>query len=159
MAREMKPGKKFRYDLETVLKVRKIKEKKEQEEFAKRTRDYMTEKEKQEKIEREKQDREKELRSILGKGPIQGFERVMQRKMHLGILKDERDKQEKKTDEANERLEAQRQSLVTSMKDRKVMERHRENTLKKYQHLMRQVEGKTLDETAVLRHARKKPNA
>ena len=45
MAKKPKPGKKFKYQLESVLKVRAIKEKKEQEKFADKKREYITEKE------------------------------------------------------------------------------------------------------------------
>ena len=42
-----KAGKKFKYDLEAVLKVRGIKEKKEQEKFAEKSREYLTQKQKE----------------------------------------------------------------------------------------------------------------
>ena len=47
MAKEVKPGKKFDYPLETVLKVKKIKEKKEQEKFAESQREYYLEKQRE----------------------------------------------------------------------------------------------------------------
>ena len=155
MGRDVKPGKKFKYDLETVLKVRHIHEKKELETFAERKRSYLEELAKQDRIEAEKRAREGELRSILGKGPISDFERILRRKHHLGILKEEKDKQVKKTDEASEKMEVQRQKLVESVKERKVMERHKENKFKKYKEVMTQLEGKTMDEIAVTRHARR----
>lgn len=155
MAREIKPGKKFKYDLEPVLKVRKIRERQEQEEFSKRQRDFLTEQEKQEKIEAEKRAREGELRTILRKGPISDFERILRRKHHLGVLKEEKDKQVEKTLAANKKMEEQREKLIVSMKDRKLIDRHKEHRFKRYKEVMNQLEGKVIDEIAVIRHARK----
>ena len=67
---KQKPGKKFKYDLQSVLKVRAIKEKKEQEKFADKQRTYMTEKEREEAIDREKKGKEEELREFVLFHPV-----------------------------------------------------------------------------------------
>ena len=123
-----KPGKKFKYDLEAVLKIRGIKEIKEQEKFAEKSREYLTEKEKEELIKQEKLTKEEELRGVFKKGPISDFDKVLRRKAHLEILKDDLDTQVDKVIEASQKLEEQRAKLISSMKDKKIIKTPRKKT-------------------------------
>ncbi|MBI5399127.1 flagellar FliJ family protein [Candidatus Saganbacteria bacterium] len=146
-----KTGKKFQYDLQAVLKVRAIKEKKEQEKFAEKQRAYMIEKQKEEAIAQAKKDREEELRGVFRKGQISDFSKVLQRKAHLEVLKDDLARQVEKVIEASKILEEQRAQLISSMKDKKIMEKHREKKLKEYQKALLDLETKFLDEIATER--------
>jgi flagellar FliJ protein len=146
-----KPGKKFKYGLESVLKVRAIKEKKEQEKFADKKREYLTEKEREEQIERNKKTKEGELRGVFKKGAISDFAKVLRRKAHLEVLKDDLDKQIEKVIEASKLLEEQRAYLIEAMKDKKVMEKHKEKKLDEYKKIMQALETKFLDEIATAR--------
>jgi len=156
MAKKPKPGKKFKYDLESVLKVRAIKEKKEQEKFAEKQRDYMTEKEREEAIEREKRGKEDELRGVFKKGPISDFAKVMRRRSHLDVLKDDLDKQVETVIEASKVLEEQRARLVSSMKDKKIMEKHKEKKFDEFNKLIQELELKFMDEIATQRFKHEK---
>jgi flagellar FliJ protein len=156
MAKKPKPGKKFKYDLQSVLKVRAIKEKKEQEKFAEKKRTYLTEKEREEAIEREKKGKEEELRGVYRRGPISDFSKVLRRKAHLEVLKDDLDAQVEKVIEASKLLEEQRAHLVSAMKDKKIMEKHKERKLDEYSKLMLELETKFLDEIATQRFKHEK---
>lgn len=156
MGKKPKPGKKFKYDLASVLKVRAIKEKKEQEKFAEKQRDYLTEKQKEEAIERDKHNKEDDLRGVFKKGPISDFSRVLQRKAHLEVLKDDLDKQVEKVIETSKILEEQRAKLINAMKDKKIMEKHKEKKLKEYDKMMLDMETKFLDEIATQRFKHEK---
>jgi len=156
MARKPRPGKKFKYDLESVLKVRAIKEKKEQEKFAEKKRSYLTEKEKEEAIEQEKKTKEEELRGVFRKGPISDFAKVMRRRSHLDVLKDDLDEQVEKVIEASKLLEEQRARLIESMKDKKIMEKHKEKKLDEYKKIMQELEIKFMDEIATERFKHEK---
>ena len=148
---KQKPGKRFKYDLASVLKVRAIKEKKEQEKFAKKQRNYLAEKQKEEAIEQNKHNKEDDLRSVFKKGQISDFSRVLQRKAHLEVLKDDLDKQVEQVIEASKVLEEQRAQLINAMKDKKIMEKHKERKLKEYDKMMLDMETKFLDEVATQR--------
>jgi len=154
MAKEQKPGK-FKYTLETVLKVRGIKERKEREIFADKQRAYITEKEREEQLEEEKKEKEGELKGIIKKGPISEFEKVLRRHAHLGVLKKDIDVQIEKVIEASKKLEDQRSALIDSMKNRKIIEKNKEHKLKEYEEMMKQLEIKFLDEIATGRFKRK----
>jgi len=146
-----KPGKRFKYDLESVLKVRGIKEKKEQEKFAEKQVEYIKQKQKEETIKQEKKHKEEELRNVFKRGPITNFEKVLRRKAHLEVLKDDLDNQVEKVIEASSALEEQRAHLVASMKDKKIMEKHKEKKLDEYKKIMQDLEVKFLDEIATER--------
>ena len=153
MAKEQKPGK-FKYTLETVLKVRGIKERREKEKFADKQREYLTEKEKEEQLEEEKKEKEGELKHIIKKGPISQFEKVMRRHAHLGVLKKDIDDQIEKVIDASKRLEDQRSKLIESMKDRKIIEKDKGHKLEDYDDMMKNLEIKFLDEIATQRFKR-----
>lgn len=146
-----KAGKKFNYGLETVLKVRGIREKKEQEKFAEKKRDYLKEKEIEEEIKEEKKGKEEELRGVFRRGPISDFAKVMRRRAHLDVLKDDLDEQVEKVIEASKLLEVQRAQLVEAMKDKKIMEKHKERKLDEYNKIMQDLELKFMDEIATQR--------
>jgi len=146
-----KPGKRFKYDLESVLKVRGIKEKKEQEKFAEKQVEYIKQKQKEETIKQEKKHKEEELRNVFKRGPITNFEKVLRRKAHLEVLKDDLNNQIEKVIEASSALEEQRAHLVASMKDKKIMEKHKEKKLDEYKKIMQDLEMKFLDEIATER--------
>lgn len=153
MAREQKPGR-FKYDLETVLKVRGIKERKERERFADKQREYLLEKQKEEQLEEEKKEKEGELKHIIKKGPISEFEKVMRRHAHLGVLRKDIDDQIEKVIDSSKKLEDQRVKLIESMKDRKIIEKNKEHRFKEYEEMMKDLEIKFLDEVATQRFKR-----
>jgi len=150
---EQKPGR-FKYNLETVLKVRGIKEKKEKERFAEKQKDYLTEKQKEDQLEEQKKEKEGELKHIIKKGPISEFEKVMRRHAHLGVLRKDIDVQIEKVIDASKKLETQRAKLIDSMKDRKIIEKNKEHRMDEYKQMMKDLEIKFLDEIATQRFKR-----
>ena len=155
MARKPKPGK-FKYGLQTVLKVRGIKEKKEQEKFAEKHREYLKEKKREEEIEEEKAERKEELKGIIKKGPISDFAKLLRRRAHLGKLKEDLDQQIERVIDASAKLENQRAMLIQAMKDRKLIEKHKEHRFEEYKKLMQDLEIKFLDEIATERYRHEK---
>lgn len=152
---EQKAGK-FRYRLDTVLKVREIKEKREQEEFAKKKRDFLEEKDKEDKISAHQKKRTSELTKMLRKGPISDFARVLHRRAHLGVIKEDLDKQVEKVVTASQKLEEQRLKLIGAMKDKKIIDKHKERQLEQWRKVMQDLETKFLDEIGTIRHVRDK---
>ena len=156
MAKEVKPGKKFKYPLQTVLKVRDIREKKEQEQFAEKKRVYLTEKEKEEQLKTKKRNEQDEIRQAFSKGPVSDFEKVLHRHAHMGIITGEIEKQVEQVIKASQTLEDQREKLLKAMKDKKIIEKDKENKLKGYTKAMQDMEIKFLDEIATQRFIRDK---
>lgn len=158
MVKKVKAGK-FKYSLDTVLKVRGIREKKEQEKFAEKKRDYLKEKEEEDALRGKKRSEEDTIRGEFKKGPISDFEKVMRRHAHLGILKKDIETQVEKVIEASKVLEDQREKLVSAMKDKEIIKKDKEKTIKKYTKLMQDLEIKFLDEIATQKFTRNKDDA
>jgi flagellar FliJ protein len=156
MAKEMKPGKKFKYSLESVLKVKAIREKKEQEKFALRQKEYYDEKMKEQRIQDEKKEQANEFKKLVAKGAIPDFGNVLSRRQHLIVLKEALDTQIEKVIDSSHKLEKQREKLLDSMKERKIIEKDKENKKEQYDEVMKQYEIKFLDEVATLRFSRDK---
>lgn len=156
MVREVKAGKRFIYGLETVLKVRNIRESKEKEKFNISQKEYHDEKLKEQKIEDDKRRQANELKSLVAEGTIADFSKVLTRRENLNILKDQLDMQIEKVVEASQKLERQREKLLSAMKDRKIIERDKDNKHKQYTELMKKLEIGFLDEIATLKFGRKK---
>ena len=154
MAKQQRPGR-FKYGLETVLKVRGIKEKKEQETFSERQREYLTEKEKKEKIEAEKRQRSNELRDLMKQGPA-SVDRIIRRSAHLKKVAEDLETQAQKTVEANEKLDQQRTKLIGAMKDRKIIEKDKDKKHEGYKDMMKKMEMQFIDELASLRFVHEK---
>jgi len=153
---EQQSGKSFKYNLEPVLKVREIKEKKEQEKFAEKQRKLIEEKQREDHIRKDKTTKEDDLRKVFKKGPISDFSRVMNRKAHLEVLKTDLDKQIEEVIQASKKLEEQRAKLIASMKDKKIIEKHKEKQFDEYKKIMLSLETKFLDEIATERFKHEK---
>ena len=156
MAKEVKAGTVFKYQLESVLKVKNIREKKEQEKFAQKQKEFFIEKQKEKEIEDDKANKAEELRGMMRKGKISDFAKVLQRRDHLNLLKEQLDDQIEKVIEASKNLDKQREKLLDAMKDRKIIEKDKEHKFDKYNEVMKQLEIKFLDEIATLRFKREK---
>jgi flagellar FliJ protein len=157
MSKKPEPGKKFKYGLDTVLKVRAIREKQEQERFGERKRELLTEQEREEIIKTKRIESQDELRGRLKKTEeIKDFQDVIRRQAHLEVLKKNLDQQIEKVIEATENLERQRQKLVVAMKDKKVMQKHKYRKLQEYNLEMNRLETKFLDEIGTMRFVRDK---
>ncbi len=156
MAKEVKAGKVFKYGLDSVLKVKEIREKKEQEKFALKQKEYYEEKMKEQKLEDLKKSQSDEFKKMVGKGKISDFSKVLSRRQHLNVLKEELDNQIEVVIDASQKLEKQREKLLESMKDRKIIEKDKEHKLDQYKEAMKQLDIKFLDEIATLRFKRDK---
>lgn len=154
MAPQPKPGK-FEYRLETLLRVRKIKEKKEQEKFAEDQRRFLEEQRRAQLLRDEKVVRTDELKDVLSPGgKISDFGQVLRRRVHLDDLDDRKKKQEETERKAQKKLDVQREVLIEKMKERKIIEKDKGNKYKEHKDLMSHLEGKFLDDVATSRFIR-----
>ena len=126
MAKPPKKGKRFRYNLAAVLKYREIREQQEQEKFVEKQKEFQEEKKKEEEIKAFQAEKYVELREELSGGQTIDFHQVQVRKGHLEVLKDEVIEQEKKREDSEEAMEEQRDVLVQSVKERKVLDKDKE---------------------------------
>ncbi|MCX5726293.1 MAG: flagellar FliJ family protein [Candidatus Saganbacteria bacterium] len=107
-------------------------------------------------IERQREQRRDELRTIMKRGPISDFAKVMRRKAHLGKLREDLDVQIEKVVEASQKLEEQRAHLIESMKEKKIIEKHKGQRFDEYKKAMEKIEMKFMDEIATQRFKHEK---
>jgi len=121
-----KKSKRFNYQLESVLKVRNIREKQEQEKFMLAERKFLEEQKKEEEIKTFQDQKYKELRQEMSSGDI-NFQHVLMRKSHLEILKEDVKKQEEQREEAEKKKDEKREDLIKAAKNKKIIQKDKEN--------------------------------
>lgn len=156
MAKTPKKGKRFRYNLEKVLKFRNTKETLEQEQFNKDQQAFLEEQEKERKIKAFQQEKYDELAQGIGEGKTIDFHQVKLRKAHLEIVKQDVEKQEVAREEAEEKKEKQRDILIEAKKDKQILEKDRDKKKDRWQLFMRREEDKDLNEMATQRYLKKR---
>ena len=155
MARKVKKGK-FRYNLETVLRVKEIREMQEKEKFAIAQRKAEEERRKAEQLHQFENAKLTELRSKMETGQkISDFSEILMRRSHLDKVKKEIVVQDKKKGEAEKALQKQMDDLVHAVKDKKVFEKDKENKKTEWRKVMDRAESEFLDDIATQRHIRR----
>ncbi|MDR2431880.1 MAG: flagellar FliJ family protein [Candidatus Margulisbacteria bacterium] len=147
-----KKSKRFEYNLKTVLKVREIYERIEKEKFAEAQRKYLEELEREKKMKEYEMQQQRALKNNLT-GSID-FAGVLHRQQFLKKYKVDVNEQENKTKEADQRKEEQRERLVKSMKDRKILDKDKEHKRQAWVKLMNREETKFLDDIATAKYFR-----
>jgi len=150
-----KKTKRFRYPLETLLKVRDIRETQEKEKFQKKELKYKEEI----KVEKELKDKkEEEVNELAEKmtGDLPDMQAIQLRNAHIDALKDKITDQIKVREEAEKERDDQRVVLVEAQRDKKIMEKDREKTRDGWKKMMDKEEGKFLDDIGTIGFERKK---
>ncbi len=149
-----KKSKIFKYGLESVLKVRVIREELQKEEVVKAQRALEEEREK-ERIILEQQDHENtEILNIYNGLKPFDFTEIQLRKYHLEVLKEQFDEQRKRTIKAEERKKEEDKKLLKALKDRKILDKDKEKKQLEWKKMMDKEASKFLDEISVTRYFR-----
>lgn len=152
MAKKPQKGK-FKYNLQSVLKVREIRETQEKEKFADAQKKLEEEKRKEEIVKNKYSSAQGALRDEFESEDI-NFSHVFLRQNQIENLKVEVDEQKQATIKAEEDKEVQRNYLVEAVKDRQIIEKDRENKKTEWSAFMKKEENKFLDEVAGIRFNR-----
>lgn len=152
-----KKGKKFDYNLEAVLRVRKIHEEMEKEKFATTVRKLEEEQNRLNEMVDFKEEKHDELKDVMSPGKkIKNFSQIIMRQSHLDKVKKDIVQQDEVKKEAETKKEEQRQVLESKMKEKKVIEKDKEKKKVQWKKMVEIEETKFLDDIATSRHTRKK---
>lgn len=152
-----KKGRRFEYNLETVLKVRKIREEQEKEKFALAMRKLQEEQEKLKRMVDFKEEKHDELKDVISPGrKIKNFSEIIMRQSHLDKVKKDIVKQDEVKKEAEAKKEEQRQVLEKKMKEKKIIEKDKEKKKVEWRKIIDVEETKFLDDIASSRFTREK---
>ena len=148
-----KKSKRYNYNLESVLKVRNIREKLQIEETARAKRKLQEEQEKQDKI-KLAQDLEHQNILNLYSGEALDFTQIQLRKHHLTKLTEDFQKQEIETNKAVQKKEKEEKNLIKAVKDRKILDKDKDKKRALWKKLMEKEDVKFLDDISVSRFFR-----
>ena len=144
-------SKRFRYPLETVLKVREIREKQALEAFQQAEQAYDEAIKKRDEMRQIRDEHYQALRDLMsGKTPSTDVQEVILRQHHLTVLEVQLKEQDERVEAARQAMESAREALVASMIDRKIIDKDKEKTRESWRKLMDKSEGQFLDDIAII---------
>jgi len=149
-----KKSKRFLYNLQTLLKVKDIRERQEQDKFNEATKQLLEEEKKEKEIKEYQAQKYEELRDLMS-GQIPNLQTITNRQFHLETLKTKVEEQIQKRIQAEEAKEAQRQILVQASREKKVIEKDKEKKKISWKKLMDKEDSKFLDDISSIRFDRK----
>ncbi len=146
-----KKGKRFRYSLDSLLKVRGIREEQEKDKFQAAERQLVEEKRKEEEIKRFEKEKYDELKGMMtGGAALPDVQQIMMRKAHLEKVREQLATQEEAVKTAETKKEDQRKQMVLAMVEKKIIEKDKGKTKLAWRKMMNKEDGKFLDEIAVI---------
>ena len=155
MAHKAKKSNRFRYGLETVLKVRKIHEKKAQEAYGKALEKLQEEQRKEDALKASQTQAYIELHNLIASGEIRDIYEINRRKAHLDILKEKIEKQIEARKQAEIACEEKKEAMVVALKERKIIEKDKEHKREAWRKLMDKESAKFLDDIASVKFVKK----
>lgn len=145
-------SKKFKYKLNTLLRVREIKEKQEKDKLVELEQKLIEEIKKEEELKLLEKIKYDELRNMMSSGKTLPDTGIIQiRKRHIEVLKEKVLAQHEKVVAAEKERDFQREKLIQAIKEKKVIEKDKEKTKKAWIKLMNKEEAKFLDDIAGIR--------
>jgi len=148
---QAKKGKRFRYSLDSLLKVRGIREGQAQDKFKEAERLLLEEKRKEEEIKVFEKEKYEELKGMMtGGAALPDVQQIMMRKAHLEKVRETLAAQEEAVKAAETKKEENRQLMVLAMIEKKIIEKDKSKTRLAWKKIMNKEDGKFLDEIAVI---------
>jgi flagellar protein FliJ len=146
-----KKGKRFRYSLDSLLKVRGIREEQEKDKFKESERRVLEEKRKEEEIKVFEKEKYDQLKGMMAAGAaLPDVQQIMMRKAHLEKVREQLVTQEEAVKTAETQKEDQRKQMVLAMIEKKIIEKDKGKTRIAWKKMMNKEDGKFLDEIAVI---------
>lgn len=150
-----KKSKRFKYQLETLLKYRELKENQEKELFLKKERLWLEEIKKKEALLKKEDDAIKEYRLFISSMVGIDMSLIQIRKHHLKKLKEDLQKQEDICETAKKEVEEQRKKLNQALKEKKIIEKDKAKTREKWFNIMKKEDNKFMDEISSIGFVKK----
>jgi len=146
-----KKGKRFRYSLDSLLKVRGIREGQAQDKFKESERLLLEEKRKEDEIKAFEKEKYDELKGMMtGGAALPDVQTIMMRKAHLEKVRETLATQQEAVKAAETKKEENRQLMVLAMVEKKIIEKDKSKTRLAWRKMMNKEDGKFLDEIAVI---------
>lgn len=151
-----KKEKRFNYQLDTLLRVREIREKQEQDAYSQALQKLEEEKQKEEILKQQQNAAYQELTEMISSGAMPDMNHIQLRKRHIEVLVEKVEEQEKAVKAAEKAKETQREKLNQAVKERKIIEKDKEKTRISWRKLLDKEEVKFLDDIAGIGQLKKR---
>ncbi len=156
MAKQEK-SKRFVYNLKTLLWVREMRERQQQEKFNESQRKLAEELRKEEEIKEKQNQRYDELKALMSPGAvIENFHMVLVRQSHLEIMKVDVAAQVEETQKADTQMQEERERLIKAARETKIIDTDREHKKVAWKKMKDKADGKFLDEIATIGYERRR---
>lgn len=150
-----KKGKRFVYSLETLLKVRGIRERQQQEKFNEAEKKVKEEERKEAQMKKEQQEHLTYVRELLSSDELPSMTTIEMHQQHVKILEARVNEQKQVVIQAEEQKEKEREELIKKSKEKKIIEKDKEKTRKEWKKMMNKLDAQFLDELASIKFASK----
>ena len=147
-----KKGKRFRYGLETVLRVRKIVETLEKEKLKQRERELDEERLKEQQIKKQQQDHLNYVRELLT-DELPQLNTIQMNEHHVKIMGERVKKQQQEVKKSEKRRDDQRKEVIKRSRDKKIIEKDKIKTRASWKKMMDKLDSQFLDELASIKFA------
>ena len=152
-------GKRFVYKLESLLKVRKIREQQEKDKFTEAEKVLVDAIKKEESLKKKRLEAYVSLQEMMRTGTLPDMNIIKIRKVHLEKLDEQVEAQVNVRKEAEKKRDLQREKMIEAMKETKIIEKDREKTREAWRKMMDKEADKFLGEIAVIGHYRRSRKA
>ncbi len=147
MSKAKKSGR-FKYQLQTLLRVREIRERQEQDKFKEAEKKVLEEKRKEMELKRREIEAYETFSQRMQDKELPNLTEITIRKHNLEKLGKEYQAQIKVREKAEEERDLQREKLTQAIKERKIIEKDREKTREAWKKIMGKEDAKFLDDIA-----------
>ena len=146
-----KKGKRFVYPLESLLKVRKIREKQQQEAFNKAELELHKERLTETQMKQEQDAHIVKVHEMLSSSELPSLTTIQMNQEHMKALEQKVNEQKKVVKKAEEKRTKEHELLIEKAKEKKIIERDREKTRDAWKKMMDKIDAQFLDELASIK--------
>ena len=148
-------GKRFVYSLQTLLKVRKIKERQQQDKFNEAEKKLQEEQLKEELIKKEQAEHLAYVHELLSSKELPQLSVIQMHQIHVKTMQEKVKAQQEEVVKSEENRDKEREELIQKTKEKRIIEIDRDKTRVAWKKMMDKLDSQFLDELASIKFASK----
>ena len=150
-----KKGKRFNYPLKTLLKVRDIRQRQQQEKLNTAEKELQTQEHKEKKIKKAQQDHLDIVRTLLASETLPPLSTIQMHQHHVKTMEKKVVDQKKVVKKSENKRDDERKELIEKSKEKRIIEKDKEKTRLKWKKMMDKLDSQFLDELSSIKFASK----
>ncbi|MBH37852.1 hypothetical protein CL658_02345 [bacterium] len=150
-----KKGKRFVYSLKTLLNVRNIREKQQQEKFNAAEKKLHEERLEEATMKKEQTEHLNYVNSLLSSKELPSMTTIEMHQEHVKRMEEKVKKQQEVVKKSKEKRDEEQKELIQKVKEKKIIEKDKEKTRVKWKKMMDKLDSEFLDELASIKFASK----